>query len=102
MLNHILKDCEILCFNNAVDALHKIETFREKIDLIFTDLTMIGLSGDELAAEIREKNLKIPIIGVTGAEPTAELLRVFDKLLTKPVTIAALREIVHDFLENPN
>lgn len=98
MLNHLSKDWEIVCFDNATEALEKIESSLDKIAMIFTDLTMFGLSGSEFAQKLRAKDAKIPIIGVTGAEPTEELLQIFDKLLTKPVKMEGLREIAQVFL----
>ncbi|MEX0361893.1 MAG: response regulator, partial [Allomuricauda sp.] len=35
-------------------------------DLIFTDINMPGISGYDLAKEIRNKGIEIPIFGLTG------------------------------------
>ena len=60
--------------------------------MIFTDINMPGLSGDQLAVKIKEKNKKVLVFGVSGMDPTEEYLKIFDEVLTKPITMNSLNE----------
>ena len=94
MLKKVLLNVEVWTFQAGLEALNYLET-SQTIDLIFTDITMPGMSGDVLAMKIREKYDKIPIIGVSGMEPTEDFSQIFDFLLTKPINVECLRETVH-------
>ncbi len=51
------------------NGLNGIEAFKTgEFDLILTDLFMPGLSGFEVIAHIRQKNLSVPIIVLSGAD----------------------------------
>jgi len=51
---------------NGIDALEKFKVDSTKFDLILTDLTMPGLTGDKLAIEILKIQPELPIILCTG------------------------------------
>lgn len=73
--------------NNGVTALEEIED--KKPDVLFTDIRMPGLNGLELLEEIREKNLSVNVVLISGYaefEYAQSALRLggFDYLL-KPV-----------------
>lgn len=64
----------------------------EKYEAVLSDLWMPGMSGVELARQIRESS-KLPVFAVTAdAQLTAEMENVFDGVLLKPVTFDTLRE----------
>jgi CheY-like chemotaxis protein len=52
---------------SAVEALEAFE--REDFDLVVTDFLMPGMSGLDLAREIRQRNSGFPIIVMTAYEP---------------------------------
>jgi two-component system CAI-1 autoinducer sensor kinase/phosphatase CqsS len=62
---------EVISFYNPQEALIEIKKHYKKIDIVVTDINMPGLSGDELAVEIRKleskySKLYLPIIALTG------------------------------------
>lgn len=94
---------------HSVTTLHSpheaLQLFRadpQRFDLIVTDQTMPGLSGDELAREMLAIRPSLPIIICSGHseldEATALDLGV-RRLLAKPVTNATLCAAVRDCLE---
>ena len=70
---------------------------KERPDIVFTDLWMPGMSGAELAAEIRgnEELAAIPIVAVTADSDSDKTFdtAVFNRVITKPVTSAKVMEI---------
>jgi CheY-like chemotaxis protein len=52
---------------SAAEALEAFE--REDFDIVVTDFLMPGMSGLDLAREIRARNSKFPIIVMTAYEP---------------------------------
>lgn len=91
------KENEIQKFSSAEDALQFIEN-NEKIDLIFTDIMMKEMTGDQLALKIKENRKDIPVVGVTGMQTNEELDRIFDWVVTKPLTNPILKSILEEFL----
>ena len=70
---------------------------QSEIDLILLDVMLPGLSGPELANEIREQNPNAPIIYITGIGK--EKLPKFNiptgaRLLHKPFAVSELREMI--------
>jgi len=89
--------------SNPVEAL---DIFREKpgsFDIVISDMTMPGLSGDKLAAEIKKIRRDIPVILCTGfiepkiSEKTRE--SGIDALLLKPVSAGELTGKVRNVLD---
>ena len=91
MVHKLFETAEIKIFDNGIDAYDYCDT-AESIDMIFTDINMPGLSGDQLAVKIKEKNKKVLVFGVSGMDPTEEYLKIFDEVLTKPITMNSLNE----------
>ena len=91
MVRKLFDTAEIKVFDDGNDVFNYFET-AESIDMIFTDINMPGLSGDQLALKIKERNKKVLIFGVSGMEPDEEYLKIFDQVLTKPITIHSLNE----------
>jgi PAS domain S-box-containing protein len=89
------------------DSMQAMEEFRsnyDRYDIVLTDLTMPGLTGVELAKEIRRLNKEIPIILSSGFShvATAELVQghVVDEILIKPITARKLLEAVSRCMGN--
>jgi len=53
-------------FDSSVAALHAFRTDPQRFDLVLTDETMPDLTGTELAREIRQVRLDIPVILMSG------------------------------------
>lgn len=70
---------------------------KERPDVVFTDLWMPGMSGAELAAEMRgnAELAGIPIVAVTADDDSSKTFdtAVFNRVITKPVTSAKVMEI---------
>ncbi|MBR0695327.1 hybrid sensor histidine kinase/response regulator [Bradyrhizobium lablabi] len=52
--------------DNAADALQELAADPSRFDVVFTDVVMPGMSGIELAGEIRRQGLDLPIVLATG------------------------------------
>jgi len=83
-------------------ALDAIRQAGNAIDLVITDLAMPGLSGLELAAEIRRLRPGLPIILTTGYAPNLSGKNIGElgiaELVVKPPTAQRLAEAVHRVL----
>lgn len=59
----------------------------EDWDVVLTDLAMPGRNGEELAAEIKQLNPRMPIVLMTGmSKVTVKSPELFDAILNKPFT----------------
>ncbi len=78
---------------------------KEKFDIILTDLAMPGLSGVEIAHEIRKKRPSVPIVLVTGYEVNISRERLdaagITRVLYKPFRIEQLTEIIETLIKQP-
>ena len=73
------------------DAITLIET--ATFNLLIADLNMPGMSGDQLAVEAKRRNPTLPVLLITGAQPTG-LPPGIDRVLHKPFTLSQLREAI--------
>ncbi len=82
--------------NNGADALALFE--KDKFDLIITDLCMPVMKGDELAAAIKARDPKQPVVMITAYAETlqasARTLAGVDFLISKPFLLENLREAI--------
>ncbi len=94
---------DVLQAENGKRAIEIILEGKEKVDLIITDLVMPGMSGIELAKELKELNIKIPILFSTGyADEHIDYLISNDiktDLIQKPYSIDELAEKLDSFLK---
>jgi CheY-like chemotaxis protein len=81
---------------SAKDALAKLEG--NKFDLVITDYQMPGMRGDELAAAIKARDPKSPVVMITAY---AEMLQAagnpltgVDFIISKPFLLENLREAI--------
>jgi len=88
----------LACAGGA-EALEMLDAHPE-IDLILTDVMMPEMTGTELAAEVRRRRPRVPVLFVTGyvgeAGDADELIG--GELLRKPFTVAALAHAVETAL----
>ena len=80
------KDYEIIVFKNPLEALQDIR--KNSSDLVITDLSMPGMSGLELLESIRQTDIEVPVIMITGFS-------------TEDNAIKALRLGATDFIKKP-
>ncbi|MBD8530726.1 MULTISPECIES: CheR family methyltransferase [unclassified Massilia] len=77
---------------------------RETVDLLISDMSMLGMDGDEFLRRIRAnpKLAGLPAIAVTGLQREHDIARAraagFSAQLGKPVSIDHLHAIVHELL----
>lgn len=77
---------------NGSHAARRLKLGAEEFGAIVTDLTMPGLSGDELLKIVRDTALSVPVILVSG-NPDASLVKEqYDRVLRKPLTFELLRK----------
>jgi len=76
---------------NPVEALETFRAAPQKFDLVISDMTMPGMTGDNLAAELMKIRLDIPVIICTGYSEKIDERRAKDLgikgLIMKPFTI---------------
>lgn len=75
----------------GTEALEKVEA--GAFDVVFTDLVMPGMKGDQLAREIKTRRPTLPVVLLTGHKP-AGLSTDFACILQKPFTRDELRRTI--------
>lgn len=77
-----------------------LEAVDEDVDVLVIDRNMPSMSGDDVAAAVRERDLDCRIIMITAVEPDFDIVDLgVDDYLTKPVTEAELKDCIADALE---
>jgi|SRR5580658_3448401 DNA-binding NtrC family response regulator len=79
------------------DALKRFEGNPSRYDLVLTDLTLPGMSGDEMLVEMRKRSPNLPAIISSGYsyEPIGEWTR----FLQKPFLPKMLAELIEELLK---
>jgi PAS domain S-box-containing protein len=89
----------VLRAQSAADALALLDG-NESIDLVFTDIVMPGsMDGHALAAEIRTRHPRIPVVLTTGYTEVAPRAEYRLAVLRKPFQMPALEKIVREALQ---
>ena len=91
----------VTTLTSPLDALRLLQTDAEQFDLVITDQTMPGLSGDELARALLELRPGLPIILCSGygdVDSDSAQYRGVRHVLAKPVANATLCAAVRDCL----
>jgi CheY-like chemotaxis protein len=94
----------VIISSSGSEAYEKFRRNPDRFDLVFTDLTMPDMTGDELAGKIKGLRSNMPIIMTTGlnSQTIAEQLKSewIDKLIAKPLTsrgiATAIRQVLAD------
>ncbi|QLC25150.1 PAS domain S-box protein [Parasphingopyxis algicola] len=63
--------CDVMHAKNAEEALIALENEPDEFDIIFSDIVMPGLSGLDLAAQVRSQKPTLPILLATGYSEAA-------------------------------
>ncbi|MBF0411276.1 MAG: response regulator [Desulfamplus sp.] len=112
MFGQILKRAGYKVFIE-IDSLDALENFREKpdmYDLVITDLTMPGITGEKLCAALKIAKPNIPVILCTGFSGKAADLEKnnfgIDRVVMKPIIsndlLKAVRELLDLHLPHPS
>ncbi|MFZ0546772.1 MAG: response regulator [Candidatus Promineifilaceae bacterium] len=97
-----LKGFEVILAENGQRALEIYEKEAPDIGLILLDMTMPGLSGMETLKKIREQDMELPIILLSGFGQdeidgeSSEMLKT--QFLRKPFKVAVLIQTIQDSL----
>jgi len=86
----------------ADHAAEALPLFREgKFDLVITDKAMPGMSGDQMAVEIKKISPKMPVVLLSGFNSTGENESIpgIDVIASKPITMPALREAIRKAMQ---
>ena len=93
-------------FVSSVEALRAFRVTPEAFDIVVSDLTMPGLTGDVLARELRKLRPQIPVIILTGAAERitqrADCAAAIDCILLKPITVGGLTTALRRILDHEN
>ena len=93
----------VTAFNNSTDALREFQTHSKNYDLVITDMTMPGMTGDRLAEEMKKLKTDIPIIICTGFNEAINRAKAEMKgiqgFIMKPVNMTKLSKTIRKVLE---
>jgi CheY-like chemotaxis protein len=86
-----------------MDALNAFRERAESYDLVLTDMTMPGITGDKLAAEMMRIRPDIPVVLCTGfseqiTEETALALGI-SAFIMKPIVVRDMAERIRKVLD---
>jgi CheY-like chemotaxis protein len=87
---------EVKTANSGKEALHELD--KDTFDLVITDFAMPAMKGDELAAAIKARLPKQPVVMITAyaemLESSGDPLPGVDCLISKPFLLENLREAI--------
>ncbi|MGJ4953897.1 ATP-binding protein [Bradyrhizobium sp. HKCCYLS20291] len=88
--------------DNARDALEELIGGASRFDVVFTDVVMPGMTGLELAEEIRRLELNVPVVLASGySHVLAQQGTNGFELLRKPYSIEELSRVLHKVVPVP-
>ncbi|MDM8537019.1 response regulator [Desulfobacterales bacterium HSG17] len=93
----------ITAFNSSTDALENFRMHPDKFDLVITDMTMPGMTGDQLAQKMIKIRKDIPVILCTGfsemvSQEIADSIGIREYIM-KPVSQVKLAESIRRVLD---
>jgi two-component system NtrC family sensor kinase len=81
---------------NAIDALEELSRNAERFDVVFTDVVMPGMTGIDLAKEIRRRHFDLPVVLTSGYSHLLSQNGSYGfELLQKPYSIEQLSRVLH-------
>ena len=82
--------------SNALHALEELEVSADRIDAVFSDVVMPGMTGIELAQEIHRRHPDLPVVLTSGySHVLSEHGSYGFELLQKPYSIEQLSLVLH-------
>ena len=103
-LGDVARDVQCKVLTSAKEALHHLETGLGTIDLIFLDLNMPIMTGQQFLAELKERQLldEIPVIVLSTSSDATIVKQARSlgarKFITKPSNFQELKDILHNIL----
>ena len=97
LLNSILglrKDLRVTTCSSGPEALREIDRRGRSFDLVITDLLMPGMSGTELANQIRRHLPETPVLAFSGTLQDCPTPEQFDDVLAKPFSLSEVHALV--------
>jgi len=96
----LLNGYEVDCVENGEVALRQVRG--KKYDLIITDYMMPKLDGVDLIKRLKEYNLSLPILIISGSGVGELFFREAgaDAFLTKPLDLSSMRVLVEKILNS--
>jgi len=83
--------------NNGADALTELTRHAGQFDVVFSDVVMPGMTGIDLAKEIRNRHLDLPVVLTSGySHVLAQNGSHGFELLQKPYSIEQLARVLHN------
>ncbi|MFC6731747.1 MULTISPECIES: HalX domain-containing protein [unclassified Haladaptatus] len=84
---------------HAGDGQAALDVLTDEVDVVLLDRMMPRLSGDEVLAEIRSRNIDCRVAMVTAVDPDFDIIEMgFDDYVRKPPTEQQLVETIEDLL----
>jgi EAL domain-containing protein (putative c-di-GMP-specific phosphodiesterase class I) len=84
------------CVSRGMEA--KIRLASGQFDVVLSDIAMPGMSGIELLQSVREQNLDVPVVLMTGEPAVDTAIKALElgafHYLTKPLDVTSLEEVV--------
>jgi CheY-like chemotaxis protein len=93
---------EVISFGNGFEAIKYFKKNEKNIDLLFTDIVMKGLKGNELANELKKLNPNLKVLFASGY--TDKVIAKYGVLykdthfIAKPFSFDMLAEKIHEIL----
>lgn len=79
----------VACVADGEEAMISLK--KESYSLLITDYMMPKINGIELVKKVKELNLSLPIIGISGSDNEKEFLAAGARLfMAKPITLSIL------------
>jgi two-component system response regulator VicR len=100
-IEYSFSNVEVLKFDKPATALSYL--LRNPVDLIITDGVMSGMSGIEMAQELKNHKINVPIVLISGFIrnfDTATKDNLFFKVLEKPIDFDELDSIICNILSS--
>lgn len=96
------KQYELLSASNGLDGLKMIETEKDSLDIIITDLVLPNISGVAVISIVKKKFPGLPVIAITGWGEHPEALAKeanADLVMEKPFKLPELEQAARSLLK---
>lgn len=95
------KGYDVISASNGLDGLKMIESDKDNLDIIITDLVLPNISGVAVISIVKKKYPKLPVIAITGWGEHPEALAKeakADLVMEKPFKLPELEKAARDLL----
>ena len=95
---------QVMTARDGIEALKVLETSKDPVNLVITDIKMPNMDGIELAEKLREKYPDLPIIMTSGYAEDSELLNgqeaFSNYFVSKPFLVHELLNVVDKVMQS--